>query len=227
MRLLSLASVAVLLAGCVPGDLTGQADAGGQLGSSDKVSDDQVIDAQTELGGACCDAVLPFARAIEAGDYAAAYDAVDPMVFEDVHALQFVRLSLERGDNFEYIGDPDNRIGTVDKARFVSLMTKEEAVGKPARLVDVVEDWSLEGPPVTEMTGRYPPKFPFEKVVATVIVNIECSMDAPAWKALSERAGYEIEGHGDPPYLQIFVVVLDDGGKKKVAHVDFKAMGLD
>lgn len=231
---LFLLSLAVI--GCGPTKTEVGSNRSGGTESGGAFSDAELIDAETDLGQKACELVLPFARAIANRDYAAAYDLVDPMVFGNVHAGQFVRQSEQtelKGVKLVYLTDPNNRIGNVDKAKFVELMTAEDAYGVPNGDFEVIEEWNFEeeGEKMSGVARRYRPDFPFEKVVASVTVPISFDVDDAARARIFERYGVT-ETQGDDlsdAYwdCNIFVLVIRDGGELNIAFVDFNDMHYD
>lgn len=196
-------------------------------------SDAELIDAETNLGQKACELVLPFAKALANRDYTAAYDSVDPMVFLNAHAEQFARQSERtefKGVKLVFLTNPNNRIGDVDKAKFVELMTAEEAYGTPNGELEVIEEVNFEeeGETMSRVARRYRPDFPFEKVVASVTVTMGFDVDEAAKTRVLQRYGInEIaddelqDGYWD---CNIFVLVIRDGGELKIAFVDFNNM---
>ncbi len=188
------------------------------------------IDAETDLGIAACELLLPFAKSVSQRKYESAYDALDAFVFQDVHARQFLRNSPRMESTiseYKYIGDRKDRIGNVDKAKFVQFMKDAELEGIPSGEFEVIEEWNFveDGEPMAPSDRRFSDDFPFDKVVASVTIVIDCVFDEQAKQTFADS--YDPEIADADLYFNILVYVVEDEDELKPAFVDFQTMHLD
>ncbi|MEL7496748.1 MAG: hypothetical protein AAFN77_04015 [Planctomycetota bacterium] len=183
-----------------------------------------------------CQPVMPFAEAMAKGDYEAAYDALDPMCLKDVHASALKRdnpnYQLEtKGNQVDYVfkGDPDDRFETLSKEQFVEAMKAGEAYGKPKTLDSVY----VEGFYDEEAMERAPHQsadFPFDKVKATVSIDITCECTKENLEAMQKLYGWD-EGELEEGYtfawMYIVVYVIEDEGELKMGRFQFNRMEPD
>ncbi len=100
------------------------------------------------------------------------------------------------------------------------------AFGKPFRSTDFIQEFVREDGPLKPRADRFAIGFPFEKVVGSVAIVLDCELDDVSRELLATLWNRDVESLSDVVDMSIIAFVAEIDGELKVVHLDFYELSM-